>query len=78
MRGDKLSTRVKDGGMEIAGLTKEYYLPDTMSKAIQGCLNLDTVNRQLFPQDYTAHILLSLGNKYEWWATKTKTKSACV
>ena len=50
MRADKLSTRVKEGGMEIAGLSKEYFLPDTMAEAIQGCLNLDAVNRQLFPQ----------------------------
>ena len=72
-RPSKAKASAMDGELQVDGLVKPYWSASSMSDAINGILNLDAVNRQLWPWDWTAHTMLRVCVKYDFFSLERDT-----
>ena len=59
---------------QMDGTGKPYEEAATMGDCLNAILNLDSVMRQLWPHDYTSHILLRTAVKYDFFSAEKTHK----
>ena len=60
--------------MEIDGVGKQFHMAGTLRECMRAVLNYDACMRQLYPWDYTPHVIQRVYDRFNWFSSCSNTK----